>query len=101
MGFLSDLFGTNFDRRLLDAVDADSTDVLSKNYRRNGLENTESHYGWYTCPKCGKTFGKSKWMRIILFLRAWEEIIHETTYKCFATTVIDLRIIDWMIHMRI
>lgn len=56
MGFLSDLFGTNSDRRLLDAVDADSTDVLSKNYRRNGLENTESHYGWYTCPKCGKNF---------------------------------------------
>ena len=25
-------------------------------FRRNTIRNTESNYGWYTCPKCGKNF---------------------------------------------
>ena len=26
------------------------------NYRKRGLENAKSNYGWYKCVKCGKSF---------------------------------------------
>lgn len=56
-GFLEGLgFVNGSDRELLDAANADYNDELSKDYRSNGLANTDSNYGWYTCPKCGRKF---------------------------------------------
>lgn len=28
------------------------------NYRKRGLENTSSNYGWYKCVKCGRSYRK-------------------------------------------
>ncbi len=57
MGFLES-FKTTI-RKRDNAVDV-YNEYESKNndYRRIGLENTPSNYGWYKCVKCGKSFRK-------------------------------------------
>lgn len=29
-------------------------------YRKKAFENTDSNYGWYTCPRCGKKYHKDE-----------------------------------------
>ncbi len=31
----------------------------SGDYRKKAFDNTDSNYGWYTCPKCGRKYRKS------------------------------------------
>ncbi len=62
MGFLDGLMrglsGSAGDREILDMVNDEDDELLSSNYRKTGLEHTDSNYGWYKCIKCGKSFRK-------------------------------------------
>lgn len=64
MGFFSSLFDTvNNGDTLRRSVEADEDDIELQeamghkpNYRKYGLDNTDSNNGWYTCVKCGRKF---------------------------------------------
>ena len=48
----------NSDKDILDMVNDEDDEILSKDYRNIGLSNESSNYGWYQCIKCGKSFRK-------------------------------------------
>lgn len=67
MGFLSgfvkgltdeDIAGVKEVLDMYDEEDEDNAVYKHPNYRKTGLENTESNYGWYKCIKCGKNYRK-------------------------------------------
>lgn len=56
--FLSAYNGQQDPLEVYKDIEEDDVIVSHPNYRRRGLENTDSHYGWYTCVKCHKSFRK-------------------------------------------
>ena len=61
MGFLSSFMkGFNDDEQeILDMVNDEDDELLSRDYRKTGKFNSDSNYGWYECPKCHKKFRAS------------------------------------------
>ena len=44
---------------VLDMYYCEGEDEYDDNYRKRGLEDAASNYGWYTCIKCGRKFRKN------------------------------------------
>ena len=54
MGFLDSFINALSDKEVIAMYNEDD----DSNYRKRGLENASSNYGWYTCIKCGKKYRK-------------------------------------------
>ena len=56
--FMKGFNGGKSDREILNIVNDEDDELLSKDYRRTGLEHSQSDNGWYVCVKCGKKYRK-------------------------------------------